>query len=276
MTYVVSVSAAGAVCWLLWGFPSFLLSLPLAVQFTLIMALLAPSFCWYLDIQVHRDEVKGNYPLAYEDLFAEAMMAVFLFLGRFSVDCWPGDWRLLWLQPCGYGIQFVRVHIRAQDIQAYNRVIGSLSDNGMSFQFIFRLMLYRMDCMYSPIMEYVIASWSCMYIMDLRTLYFVYIAHPYGVLGPCLMAPVWQFSLPRHVTWLLDQDFLPRTARHGLDKRLWTDLVPLCYIKVLAYNRFLCIVLVYMIVPVDKQVTFMAIWLDGYSPVILLNQLIYQ
>jgi len=62
MTFVVFVSAAGAVFWLLWGFPSFLLSLPLAVQFTQNIELLAPSFCWYLDIQVHIDEVKGELP----------------------------------------------------------------------------------------------------------------------------------------------------------------------------------------------------------------------
>jgi len=54
--------------------------------------------------------------------------------------------------------------------------------------------------------KYVIAVWSFMYLMDLRTLYFDYIAHPYGVTGPCLKAPVWQFSLPRNATWLLAQD----------------------------------------------------------------------
>jgi len=133
-------------------------------------------------------------------------MAGFLFLGRFSVVYWPGDWRLLWFQPCGYEFQIVRAHIRSHDIRAYNRVIGSLSDDGLYLQFIVGLMLYRMDCMYSPIVKYVLAIWSYMYIMDLRTLYFVYIAHPYGVTGPCLTAPVWQFSLPRNATWLLYQD----------------------------------------------------------------------
>jgi len=206
MMFVVFATAAGADCWLLWGLPSYMLSLLLTVQFTLDMEQLAPSLCWYLDVQVNRDEVKGIHPLAYEDGFSEAILAIFLFLDRLSVVCWQGVWRLLWFQPCGIEVQIVRVHIRAQDLRAYNRGIGSLSNNGLYFQCIFRLMLHPMDYRNSPIVKYVTAIWPHLYIKVLRMLYFVYIAHLSGVIGPCLTALVWQFNLPRKANWILDQD----------------------------------------------------------------------
>ena len=73
----VLIFDAGAVRWLGWVFPSLLLSLPLVVQFIQNIEPLAPYSCWYLDFQVHRDEVKGNCPFAYDEVLTEAMLACF-------------------------------------------------------------------------------------------------------------------------------------------------------------------------------------------------------
>jgi len=221
MSVVVSLYIAGDDCWLIWGLPSFLLSLLLITQFTLVMELLAPFLCWYQVIQDYRDEVKGNYPLAYEDGFSEAKLANFLLSDWFFAVCWQGTWRLLRVQTCGNEVQIGRIHIQAQDFRDYYRGNGSLNKNGMIFQCIFSLILYQMMFRNSPIVKYVTAIWAHVYIKDLRMLFFVYIAHLIGVPGPCLMALVWQANLPRNVSWIIYQDPSSILASWNSLFRMW-------------------------------------------------------
>jgi len=206
MMFAVFVSAAGADCWLFWEIPSYLLSLSLIVPFTLDMEHLVSYLCWYLDVRVNRDEVKGIHPLAYEDDFSEALLAIFLFLVHFSVVCWQGVRRLVWFQSCGTERQLVRVYSQIHDLQTSNWELGSLRITGLFFQCLFRMMLHLMYYRDSPRVYYVLVIWTYLHCMDMRILYFVNIAHLSGVLGPCRTAPDRQLHLPRNAIWIINQD----------------------------------------------------------------------
>jgi len=215
------VSAAGVVFWLVWVFPSFLLSLFLVTQFTQNIEFLAPYFCWYLNFQVNRDEVKGNYPLAYDELLTEAIIAVFPVMECFSVVVvWPGGWRLVWLQLLWYVSQIARIIIQIHDIQVFKQQRGSMSNDGLYLQFLLESLLYRLYDMYSSMVTVELVAWPYMYIMGLSMVYWLYMLIPYYVIGPCLKAPVWPLSRSGKKTSV----YMDRALRHLLGRFDCLDL----------------------------------------------------
>jgi len=84
---------------------------PLVVNYAQNIEPLAPYFCWYFAVQASRDEVKGNYALAYEELLTEAMLLDFLGLVRIFVVLCPIFWWFLWFKIRWYAIQMVRVTV---------------------------------------------------------------------------------------------------------------------------------------------------------------------
>jgi len=77
---------------LLWTFPSFLLSSPLASKLAPTLVVLHTCVCWHLDcVQLGRDEGRGKSPIVYDEDHSETKMFIFssvLWL-EFSFYWWP-------------------------------------------------------------------------------------------------------------------------------------------------------------------------------------------
>ena len=208
MNFNVFFSNAGFDLWLLGVIPSLLLSLALVVTYARNSELLALYFCWYLTVQASRDEVKGIYPLAYDDLLTEAMLLEFLVLIRIFVVLYPVCWWFLWSQLRWYETQLTRATAIPHGPSYSMRVFGSTSNDGVPDS-IFRsyslsqctsgLMLYRSACISSLFEQDVIVSWFYQCIIVRRHICNSYcwnVAHQYCVPGPCLRALDWQHRLP--------------------------------------------------------------------------------
>jgi len=93
------ISEIGVKLWLHWVLPLVLLSLCLRVLYAQIHDSVHVKFCWHLiTFQTTRDEVKGFYPLAYEDMNTEARFFAFWILIRHNFVLSAFFWILSVLQ----------------------------------------------------------------------------------------------------------------------------------------------------------------------------------
>jgi len=183
--------------WRIWVFPSILLSLLLGAQFTQNTMLVMVYFCRYLAYPISRDEVKGRYPIAYEEKLTEAILAVLLFAICSSiVVCWTGGWRLLKIQPWWFILQTGWVLTRVHTTTLFKLKLRRLSNDGLHSQAVVRLYLYSLYDSFCPLVHDVFVAWPYRYFLRVTLLYGFYPLNTDFVKGPCLKAPVRQGSMP--------------------------------------------------------------------------------
>jgi len=199
MMNCVYISVAMTVIWKVWVFPYYLLSLLLGAQFTQKTMLVMASFCRYLAAQFSRDEVKGIYPIAYEEKITEAILEVLLFAICLSIDvCWTGGWRFLRLQPWWFTLQSAWILARLHTTTLFPEEMRRLSNDGLHSQAEVRLYLASLYARFSLFVHDVFVAWPCMYFLRVTLLSGFYLLSTDVVKGPCLKAPVRQDRMTAH------------------------------------------------------------------------------
>jgi len=176
-----------------WVFPYFLLSLLVGAQFTQKTMLVRASFCRYLAAPFSRDEVKGIYPIAYEEKNTEAILVILLFAICLSIDvCWTGGWRCLRLQPWWFALQSDWIRARLLTTTLFKGEMRRLSNDGLNPQAKIRLYLASMHESFSLLVHDVFVAWPCMFFLGVTLFSGLYLLRTVIVKGPCLKAPVRQ------------------------------------------------------------------------------------
>ena len=220
---------------LFWGVPSVWLSLYQGSLCAQMLGSRCSSICWHWAFRLNGwDEVKGQYPLVYEDELSERSYLVSRPLTNIIG-------RLVWFPAAGFQTShWLHDKWSENSIEAHGRVLFETHSSLLVKEFLMLIcylrlyycpmyVLQRTECIMD---DFVIVPFRYIISLDISCIrYFVSILEQHlRVLGPCLMAldkhlrmlgqvyagPLyssclllakkWQFNLPRNAIWIIDQD----------------------------------------------------------------------